>query len=220
MTQSTIHFWDMDHTLIDNDCDVSWKEFLIQKGLTAESARETIDLFWRQYIEGRLDFEKFLEFQLKEFIGKTREEIVPLTEGHFKKFVKPRIFREIPTILREIRRAKEQLCLITSTNNVVAEPVARYLGFRDVIATELEIKSGTFTGKISGTYCGGDGKIPYIERFCDQHQTDSSQCSYYGDSVTDIPVFEYIGRAVVVNPKGVLVDLAERKGWRTLTLTS
>ena len=38
-----IHFWDMDHTLIDNDCDVSWKEFLIAEGLAPAADRELVD---------------------------------------------------------------------------------------------------------------------------------------------------------------------------------
>ena len=50
-----IHFWDMDHTLIDNDCDVSWKEFLIAGGLAPASDRELIDLYYEQYTCNELD---------------------------------------------------------------------------------------------------------------------------------------------------------------------
>ena len=218
MAELTIHFWDMDHTVINNDCDVSWKEYLIGQGFAPKKDRDKIDFFWKQYSEGRLEFEKFLEFQLKEFIGKTKEEIKVLTKEHFEKMVKPKIYRDVPALLHKIRRQSGLLCLITSTNRLIAEPVAAHLGFEHLIATDLEIRDNVFTGRIQGTYCGGEGKIPPITRFCDKHQTTASRCHYYGDSIVDIPVFEFIGRPVVVNPQGKLKNFASKKGWKILNM--
>ena len=40
-----IHFFDMDHTLINNDCDVSWKEFLTEEKIAPSNAMEIADNF-------------------------------------------------------------------------------------------------------------------------------------------------------------------------------
>ena len=32
------YFFDMDHTLIDNDCDVSWKDFMVAEKLAPPEA--------------------------------------------------------------------------------------------------------------------------------------------------------------------------------------
>ena len=66
-----VYFFDMDHTLIDNDCDVSWKEFTVAHGLAPRSHLEEAERFFDDYNRGCLDTAKFIRFQLSEFVGKT-----------------------------------------------------------------------------------------------------------------------------------------------------
>ena len=213
MSEVSIHFWDMDHTLVANDCDVSWKKFLIKKGLASEDTEKQIEFFWKQYAAGKLQLDDFFEFQLKEFVGKTEQEVSILAKEHFETDVKATIYPEVYTILRRAQGKNKPLCLITSTNRVIAKPVAAYLGFRYMQATNLEIRDGVFTGSISGNYCGGDGKIPYMQEFCKKFKTKLSECYYYGDSIVDIPIFEQVKYPVVVNPVPRLRELAKERGW-------
>ena len=36
--EQEVYFWDMDHTIINNDCDVSWKAFMHAKGIAPDNA--------------------------------------------------------------------------------------------------------------------------------------------------------------------------------------
>ena len=78
-----IRFWDMDHTLIDNDCDVSWKDFLIAEKIAPPEAKELADMFFRQYQENKLDWEGFMAFQLAELDGLSAEAAAVLAMKHF-----------------------------------------------------------------------------------------------------------------------------------------
>src|SRR5437879_8046426 len=50
------------------------------------------------------------------------------------------------------------LCaIVTSTNAFITAPIAREFGL-DLVATELEVRDGRFTGKPSGTPCFREGK--------------------------------------------------------------
>ena len=49
-----IHFFDMDHTLINNDCDVSWKEFLTEEKIAPSNAMEIADKFFDDYNRGEI----------------------------------------------------------------------------------------------------------------------------------------------------------------------
>ena len=40
-----LHIFDMDHTLIEADCDVTWKQFLVSEGLAPASALAEADRF-------------------------------------------------------------------------------------------------------------------------------------------------------------------------------
>lgn len=214
-----LRFWDMDHTLLDNDCDVSWKLFLIEKGIAPREDLERIVHFWEQYEEGRLDPVSFNEFQLREFAGRTETEIAELSREHFETIARPKVYAEAMELVQGQRASGDHTCMITATNIAIAMPVAGYFGFDGVIATALEISGGTYTGRITGDYCVGEGKLPFMRSLCVEHGTDLSQSYYYGDSVADLPVLEAVGYPVVVNPRDRLKAIAGERGWPVLVFS-
>ena len=70
-----LHIFDMDHTLIESDCDVTWKEFLVAERLAPESDLREAERFFDQYNRGCMDQDEFNAFQLREFIGRTPGEM-------------------------------------------------------------------------------------------------------------------------------------------------
>ncbi|HSV98276.1 MAG TPA: HAD-IB family hydrolase [Spirochaetota bacterium] len=208
-----VRFWDMDHTILDNDCDVSWKLFLIEKGIAPRGDLDRIVHFWEQYEMGRLDPVSFNEFQLREFAGRTAGELDALSAEHFEKVVRDKLYGDALKMIKEQREAGDIACMITATNAVIASHVAVYLGFDYIIATMLEISDGRYTGKISGEYCVGAGKIPFMREFCADRGSGLNESYYYGDSIADLPVLEAVGNPVVVNPRETLRRIALERGW-------
>jgi HAD superfamily hydrolase (TIGR01490 family) len=219
MEKPVIRFWDMDHTLLDNDCDVSWKLFLIGKKIAPEDDLALMEKFWKQYEEGRLDPESFNAFQLREFIDRTPGEMKPLAREHFESHIKSRAYPRALTMVREQQKAGDVTCMITATNGVVSTPVAEFFGFEHFISTSLELAGGRYTGRIAGRYCVGEGKIAYMEEFCARFNISISQVYYYGDSVADIPVFKAVGHPVAVNPMPPLRELAGKSGWPVIDMS-
>lgn len=214
MPNALISIFDMDHTLIDNDCDVSWKVFLVKKNLAPINALEMADKYFRQYVEGRLDMDAFLEFQLAEFKGRTPEDMAALAREHCESTVKPRIYRDAVAEIETAQSTGRILAICTSTNEVIARPVADLLGIPNLLATRLELRDGKYTGRIQGPYCGGEGKIPAAADFCREHGTNLNAVTYYGDSKADIPLLSEVGTPVVVNPAPALRETAEKRNWQ------
>ncbi len=208
-----IVFFDMDHTLMDNDCDMSWKEFLIDRGLADASERDEKDRYFQQYLEGRLDVEGFLAFQLRQFRGKAPEELAPLIRDHFEECVLHRIYPQARAIIDALRTRGVPRYLLTATNEVIAAPVAEHLRLDGMLATRLEIMDGRYTGKILPPYCIAGDKIGYAEQICRDHGVTLTEAAYYGDSSSDIPILEAVGHAVAVNPNGLLLERAEEARW-------
>ncbi|MBN1343320.1 MAG: HAD-IB family hydrolase [Phycisphaerae bacterium] len=211
--QPKIAFFDMDHTLMDNDCDVSWKDFLVDRGLAHPSEREEMTAFFQQYLEGRLDVDGFLDFQLRQFQGKAHEEIHPLIREHFAERVVARIYPEALAAVASLRSASVPTYLLTATNGIIAGPVAEHFGFDGMLATRLETADGRYTGKIIPPYCFHSHKIMYARQTCDRHGVDLRDAAYYGDSTSDIPLLESVGYPTVVNPGQELESRASRDGW-------
>ena len=216
MKKLSIHFWDMDHTIINNDCDVSWKEFLIQEKIAPESIRQTIDKFYDDYKAGCLDPDEFMDFQLQEFVGKTQEEIAEICELHFLKIVKETIYPQAEEMIKAQLANGELVCLITATNTAIAKALADYLEIPHLIATQLELKDGLYTGKLADEYCAGSGKVKYIKEFCQKHELDYQAAGYYGDSKVDIEVMTEIPHPRPCNPAQELEEAAIKNSWPIL----
>ena len=214
--QPHVVFFDMDHTLIDNDCDVSWKEFLIEKGLAPRSEIDDVYRYYDLYVQAKLPADEFNAFQLRQFKGRTPDEMRDLARRHFESRVHSRIFPEGRDTVNEHRNAGREVVLLTATNRIIAEPVAEHLGIPAVLATEVERSDGHFTGRIAGPYCVKEGKLHYAEKYLAGTGHTLDDAAYYGDSTSDIPVMERIGHPIAVNPSDVLEAMARERGWPIL----
>jgi HAD superfamily hydrolase (TIGR01490 family) len=208
-----IVFFDMDHTLIHNDCDVSWKEFLIDAGIAPGDERIEAQRHYEDYCAGQLDEETFLWFQTRQFIGKTLEEMRALSQRHFEERVRHRIYPRARQAVAATLERGVPVAILSSTNTVVAEPIAEALGIPKTICTELELRDGVFTGRIVPPYCFRAGKIPHAQAYCDSLGKSLDRAAYFGDSTNDIPMLEVVGAPVTINPTGVLLAKAQEMGW-------
>jgi FMN phosphatase YigB (HAD superfamily) len=62
MDNPDIIFFDLDHTLIDADCEWAWKHMLADMGLVPESQRARQDNYIELHAEGETPAEEYLEF--------------------------------------------------------------------------------------------------------------------------------------------------------------
>jgi HAD superfamily hydrolase (TIGR01490 family) len=214
--QPEIFFFDMDHTLINNDCDVSWKQFAVAEGLAPVDDLREADRFFKLYEAGQLPVDEFLLFQLNEFSGRTIEEMRDWSLRHFEQVVKKRIYADG---VKAINSAKAQgvVAVLSATNSVLCQPLADYLGIEHIEATELEVIDGVFTGKLSAEYRCGEGKVSAARDFCAVRGFDLSAAAYYGDSYSDHFILDAVGFPYAVNPNHKLRECAEQKGWPILT---
>ncbi len=208
-----IVFFDMDYTVLENDCDVLWKNFLADKKVAPESDRERALYYLDLHHRGVLPVTEYTEFQWKEFAGKTPQEMQKLAQYHFDNYVREYIY---PDAVEEIRTYRDQnipVVLLTGTNRVTAAPIAEALD-TELIATDLEIVNATFTGKLSGKFLIKENKVLMAEEYCQQRRTSLDRAAFYGDSINDAVLLGRVAQATVVNPKNNLLELAKQKNWR------
>jgi HAD superfamily hydrolase (TIGR01490 family) len=211
--QPALWFFDMDHTLIDNDCDVSWKKFLVRHGLAPASAMDEADRFFADYLAGHLDYDAFIRFQLAEFASRTPAEMAALARWHFVEVVRPLLY---PAACRAVAAALAHhapVALPTATNEVIAAPLAADLGIPHLLATRLERRDTLFTGAMDGEYCGGTGKLAPAREFAARFGLTLDQAAYYGDSISDVPLLAAVGFPTVVNPGDQLAAEAAARAW-------
>ena len=210
-------FWfDMDHTLINLDCDVSWKYFAVEHHLAGPDAVAEADRFFADYLAGKLDIADFLRFQFREFIGKTQPELEALARQHFEECVRPKIYPAARELLASLHRQGIPTAILTSTNSVIARPVAEALGVPEVYGCTLEMIDGRCTGQVAGTYGVGPGKVTIAQEVLARRGVPLASIAYYGDSVNDRYLLEAVGFPHTVNPSEKLREIAVEKNWPIL----
>ncbi|MCP3967779.1 MAG: HAD-IB family hydrolase [Lentisphaerae bacterium] len=217
MREPKIYFFDMDHTLINNDCDMSWKEFVVAEKLAGPEALKDADYFYERYVEGTLPVEEFMKFQLNEFIGHTEQEMLELSEKHFQDFVIGKIYKDAVKEVEACKGKNIPIVLLSATNRIIAAPVAKYFGFDSIVAVDLEKKEDCFTGYIKGVYTMGEGKVQAAAEYCDKHGFKLEDAAYYGDSVNDVNILSAVGFPYVVNPVPALREAADNNNWPILS---
>ena len=214
--------FDLDNTLLSGDSDYEWAQFLIERGVLDRSVYEARnEQFFRQYQAGTLDIYEFLAFQLAPLARHPREELDQWHEEFMRERIEP-IIRPKARDLVDRHRAEGHLCaIVTSTNSFITGPISRELGFDHLLATELEVENGEFTGKPHGTPCFREGKVTRVFEWLEAHALtfmSFSASSFYSDSQNDLPLLRRVSRPVAVDPDEVLRREALELGWQVISL--
>ncbi|MDH3379709.1 MAG: HAD family phosphatase, partial [Gammaproteobacteria bacterium] len=167
---------------------------------------------------GTLDIVEYMRFVLAPLANHPSDVI----NGWHEQFMSERILSNIPSKSRELlqshRDAGDFLVLITASNSFNAGPIADELCVDHLIATEPEIIDGHYTGNPVLPACLGEGKVLLLER-CLEHSDHTLKGSYfYSDSRNDIPLMERAGFPVAVDPDPHLLDVAQARNWRRISL--
>ena len=88
-----------------------------------------------------------------------------------------------------------------------------------VIATQLEISAGYWTGRVAGAAIFGDEKALAVKEFARAQNISLACCSAYGDSSLDRWMLAEVGHAFAVNPTRRLRGIARSRGWPILSWT-
>ena len=212
-----LYILDMDGTLIDHDCDVSWKEFLIAEGIAPRSDLKLVEKYFADYNAGTLDHAEFIAFQFREFVGRTVPEMAEIARRHFEKVVRPTCRPGAREFVDRARREGAKTVILSSTNTVISEPVRAFFGIDRTDGTTLELSpDGRYTGRIAGEYALGPNKVGFMRRFAGELGITPAEIGACGDSMNDVPLLSAVGTPLVVNPSPALAETARRRDWPIL----
>jgi len=129
----------------------------------------------------------------------------------------PRVY---PQMLEEVhghQDAGRATFIVSAAGDGVVGHLAHVLGMDGGIGTRYEVDDeGSFTGRFDGPFVYGPGKVEAMEVFAAAHGIDLALSYAYSDSLSDLPMLEAVGHAVVVNPDPALAAIAKREGWQTM----
>ena len=207
--------FDHDYTLLS---DHAWGEFLVEEGVVdgAEYARRN-DSYWRQYQSGTLDIREYLAFTLASIAGKSAAELKPLHRRYMAKKIEPMVG---PKALALLANHTDDLCaIVTATNAFITAPIAARFGVPHLIACDVEMVDGRYTGRPVGEPSFRDGKVRRVNQWlgsmgaAGRKLADFDRSYFYSDSHNDLALMEAVSDPVAVNPDDSLRAHALANGW-------
>ena len=212
--------FDLDNTILNGDSDYSWINFLINENYVDKHEYEKRNqYFYDQYYEGNLDYDEWAEFALSTIKGKTPFDLEGLLSKFLSTVIEPMINIYALRLLHKHHHDNDIMLLASATNSVLVEPIARRLGFENIVATEVEIIDGVYTGKVYGRPALGQGKLTKVEEWAAQNNIkDFKDAIFYSDSINDLPLLSEVGVPIAVNPDDQLRNLSIKNNWEVIDL--
>ena len=133
-------------------------------------------------------------------------------------FTRPTARDDIIERLREHVAKGHAVILVSAQLAPSLAKLGAPLGVTGTVGTEIEIKDGHYTGKVSPRVCMGVEKDRLTREFLRARgiDVDLSASYAYADSISDLPLFEMVGHPVAVYPDPQLAALAREKNWEIL----
>ncbi|MBL4821441.1 MAG: HAD family hydrolase [Gammaproteobacteria bacterium] len=217
----SLAIFDLDNTLLRGDSDHVWGEFLIAKGLVnADIHASRNDRFYQHYTEGTLNINDYVRFTLDPVLDKPIVELEVLREEFMRSFIIPIFLPRAQDLITHHKSLGDYCLIISATNSFITEPIARALKVHDILATDLKVKDGFYTGEIAGMPCFKEGKVGRLKQWI-KLQNEAfilADSIFYSDSINDLPLLEAVATPVAVDPDEKLEALARQKSWKIISL--
>jgi HAD superfamily hydrolase (TIGR01490 family) len=211
-------FFDLDKTVIAKASMMAFSRPFYREGLI--SRRSLARGVWAQLIYLHLGASE-------EKLARIRESVLALTRGWeqgqvrqivaetLEAVVEPITYAEALELIDEHKAAGRRVYIISASPAEIVEPLARFLGVDEALASRPRIdEDGRYTGEMD-VYAYGPYKAELIRDVAKRDGIDLEQSYAYSDSYTDLPMLETVGHPVVVNPDRPLQKTARERNWES-----
>lgn len=215
----SLAIFDLDNTLLAEDSDYLWGQFLVDKGLVDGKFYEHENKrFYAAYRDGTLNIEEYIAFVLKPLADHDPAILHDWRKRFIEERIRPLVLPKARALLQLHRDAGHTLLIITATNRFVTQPIAELLGVTHLLATEVEMQDNRYTGRSFDIPCFQEGKVQRLLTWLEETGHTLEDSWFYSDSLNDLPLLSRVAHPVAVDPDEILTRHAEARGWPIITL--
>jgi HAD superfamily hydrolase (TIGR01490 family) len=217
----TAAFFDLDKTIIARSSSLAFSRPFYASGLI--NRRTVLRSAYAQfvYLVGGADhdqMERMREYLQAMVAGWPVAQVREVVAETLHELIDPIVYDEAVTLIEEHRREGRDIVIVSSSGAEVVEPIGAMLGADHIVATQMVIEDGKYTGEIS-YYAYGPTKADAMRAMALKHGYDLDASYAYSDSQTDLPMLEAVGHPVAVNPDKELARVATDRSWPIMRFT-
>lgn len=214
----TLAIFDLDNTLIADDSDYLWGQFLVDQGIVDKTIYEQINAqFYEDYQQGTLDMVAFLRFALKPLTEHSLDQLHVWREQFMAEIITPVLLSAAQKLVDKHRAQGDTLLVITATNRFITAPIVALYGIDNLIATTPELVNERYTGEIVGVPCFQEGKVTLLKDWLEKTGETLQGSYFYSDSHNDLPLLRLVDYPVAVDSDEKLRAVAVAQGWKIMS---
>ncbi|MDR2542932.1 MAG: HAD-IB family hydrolase [Treponema sp.] len=210
-----VHLFDVDHTLVRKNTATFFIFIAMKHKIIRFSQVKSLILDLIKYKIGRPDID-FIEKSINKLAGIKKSDLENIAQICFQTKIKQNIYSNAALLIKEAQKKGEKVIFATSSLDFIIKPIEDFFGIEGSLVTSLEYNGGKTTGKLNGYGLFGKKKKTAAIAWMEKNGIRPQDVSFYSDSYTDIPLLEYCGNPVVVNPDMKLKRKAKKNGWKIL----
>ena len=158
----------------------------------------------------------FIENTVKKLSGIKKCDLERVSVSCFENNIKANIYSGAARLIHDARQKGEKVIFATSSFDFIIRPIEHFFGIEGSLASQMEYSGGITTGNLVGYSFFGQKKKSAAGLWMEENNIRPEDACFYSDSYTDIPLLEYCGKAIAVNPDRILKQKAKKRGWEIL----
>jgi HAD superfamily hydrolase (TIGR01490 family) len=211
-----VHIFDVDKTIVKNTSAWYFLRQALSERLIRFSQVRRLLMDCLKYAFGRPNM-NFIEDAVKHLKGIEKKKLDQAAQNCFERYIMPNIYADAARLISEALGRNERVVFATASLGTIIQPLEKFLVTDSSIASALEFQDGKTTGRGSSLF--GAKKKDAVQAWLEENRLPPGEACFYSDSYTDIPLLEYCGRPVAVNPDRILRQEAKKRGWEILRFT-
>lgn len=205
--------FDLDDTLLAGDTASLWFEHMVAQGWASLRMARQEQALMAAYYAGTLAMEEYMAFTLAPLAGRSVGEVAAEVAACLQQRVLPRLYPAAREAITSHAERGDRVILISASGEHLVRPMAQRLAIPEVLAIELALADGDYTGQTRGVLSYQEGKVIRLRQHLGE-ALDLQGSHAYSDSINDLPLLELVEHAHVVNPGAALAEVARQRGWQ------
>jgi HAD superfamily hydrolase (TIGR01490 family) len=218
----TAAFFDLDKTIIAKSSVLAFGKPFYQSGLL--NRRAVLRSAYAQFVFALAgadedQIERMRAYLTSMCTGWDVSQVREIVSETLHQIIDPIVFNEAVVLIGEHKAAGRDVVIVSSSGEEIVAPIGAMLGADHVVATQMHVADGKYTGEI-GRYTYGPEKANAIRALAEERGYDLAGCYAYSDSATDVPMLEAVGHPFAVNADRALRRVAAERGWPMLVFSN
>ncbi len=220
MKKRRLAIFDVDGTIYRWSLFLEVVDGLVEEGIFPRKAHNEINKEYVLWLNRKLHYNVYLEKAVETFFKYLKGCRFSDVKRVSKKIInlkKDRVYAFSRDLIIDLKKKKYFLLVISGSPLFIVEEFAQSFKFDQWYGSRYEIKNGVFTGRDENRDpVFRKGKV--LDAFLAESKEvfDLKNSTAIGDSPSDIPILERVGKPIAFDPDRDLLIYAKKKNWKII----